>query len=225
VVGELAVGLPVGRDQLERVESLQDWPDHRTGHAVATVEHHAQRADRRGIDERERARLELGVDVHLLDAAGRDVGRGQAVDDERAHVADPGVARQRQRALAHELGARVGLRVVRGRAHQAAVELARPDEEVEHLGADHPGVQHVRALRHHPVAIPRGELWCCEPHVPPEADPQAGRRLAAQAGEHARERPADLLGDVAVELLAAQAADVVGLEDLVGNGGRHGERG
>ena len=42
------------------------------------------------------------------------------------------------------------------------------------------------------------------------------RRLAAQPREHARERAADLLGDVAVDLLAVEAADVVGLEDLLG---------
>ena len=39
-------------------------------------------------------------------------------------------------------------------------------------------------------------------------------RLARQAREHARERAPDQLGDVAVDLLAVQAADVVGLEDL-----------
>ena len=38
---------------------------------------------------------------------------------------------------------------------------------------------------------------------------------------HPRERAADLLGDVAVDLLAVEAADVVGLEDLWGNLG-HG---
>ncbi len=40
--------------------------------------------------------------------------------------------------------------------------------------------------------------------------------LALQLREHPRERAADQLGDLAVELLAVQAADVVGLEDLGG---------
>ena len=38
--------------------------------------------------------------------------------------------------------------------------------------------------------------------------------LPARSREHARERAPDALGDVAVDLLAVEAADVVGLEDL-----------
>ena len=39
--------------------------------------------------------------------------------------------------------------------------------------------------------------------------------------QHADEGAPDLLGDVAVELLAVQAADVVGLEDVAGHARRH----
>jgi hypothetical protein len=98
--------------------------------------------------------------------------------------------------------------------HQPAVEAARADEEVEHLGADHPGVDHVRALAGHAVAIARGQLGRGQAHVAPEPDAQLAGRLAGQAGEDAHERAADLLGDVAVDLVAVEAADVVGLEDL-----------
>ena len=52
-------------------------------------------------------------------------------------VADPGVAGERQRALADQLHPGVGLGVVRGGDHRAAVELARADQVVEHLGRDH----------------------------------------------------------------------------------------
>ena len=85
-------------------------------------------------------------------ALGRRAGPPAACAgfDRAADVLDAFVARQRDRALAHELRARVGLRVVRGGAHQAAVELARADEVVEHLAADLPGVEHVRALREQP---------------------------------------------------------------------------
>ena len=147
---------------------------------------------------------------------GAPSGARQPVGDERADVADPRVARQRERALAHELRARVRLRVVRGGAHQPAVELARADEEIEHLGPDHPGVEHVRALGHHAVAVARGELRRGQAHVAAEPDPQLARPACRAAREHARERAADLLGDVAVDLLAVEAADVVGLEDLLG---------
>ncbi len=103
---------------------------------------------------------------------------------------------------------------MRGGAHQPAVELARADEEVEHLGADLAGVEHVCALAEHAVAVAGRELGRGQAHVASEADAQLADGLARQAREHAREPAADLLGDVAVDLLAVEAADVVGLEDL-----------
>ena len=190
VVGELAVGLPVGLDEVEAVEALEDRADHRAGHAVAAVEHDLGRLDRGRVDELQRRVPELGGDVDLL--GGAAAGRlRQALREQRRDVADPAVARQRDRPALDELGARVGLRVVRGGAHQPAVEVARADEVIEHLGADHPGVEHVRALGDQPVAVARGELRGGQPHVAPEADPQLARRLAGEVREHARERAAD----------------------------------
>ncbi len=76
VVGEAAVGRPVGLDQLE-LEALQQRADHRPGHAVAAVDDDLQRARRRahdvGVDEAQRGRLELVVDVDLLERAARAV--------------------------------------------------------------------------------------------------------------------------------------------------------
>ncbi len=205
------------------VQLLEDRPDHRPGHAVAAVEHDLQRPDPRRVDQLQRARLELGVDVDLLDPARPPRRRlAEALLDQAPHLADPAVARQRQRAALDQLRARVGLRVVRGGAHQPAVEIARADEVIEHLGADHPRVEHVRALGHHAVAVARRELGRGEAHVAPEADAQLARRPARQAGQHAGERAPDGLGHVAVDLLAVEAADVVGLEDLRRSHARHG---
>ena len=114
---------------------------------------------------------------------------------------------------ADQLRAGVGRRVVRGGADQAAVELARADQEVADLGRGLAGVEHVDALGDQPGAVARGELGRAEAHVVRERDPQLARRLAGKLAEHAREGAADLLGDVAVDLLAVEAADVVGLED------------
>jgi hypothetical protein len=114
---------------------------------------------------------------------------------------------------------------VRRGAHQPAVERARAHEEIEHLRADHPRVEHVRALHPHPVVKARGQLRRAQPHVAPEPDPQLAGRLAPQAGEHACERAPDQLGYVAVDLLAVETADVVRLEDLGRDVGRHGGRG
>ena len=55
-------------------------------------------------------------------------------------------------AAADQLGAGVGLGVVGGRAHQAAVEAARADGEVEHLGAHHPDVHDVAPSSVSPAA-------------------------------------------------------------------------
>ena len=77
-----------------------------------------------------------------------------------------------------------------------------------------------------PVAVARGELGRGQAHVAAEADAQLADRLAAR-GRRARARtPRPIgLGDVAVDLLAVQAADVVGLEDLGRSGRRHGAGG
>ena len=187
VVGELAVRHPVGLDEVER-ERLEDRPDHRAGHAVAAVEHDLQRLDRARVDDLQRLALEVRVDVDLLvGAAAR--GFAEAVLDVGADLLQAAVAGQRDAAALDHLRARVGLRVVAGGAHQAAVEVARADEPVEHLGADQPGVDDVRALGDHAVAVARGELGRRQAHVAPQADPQLARRLAGEVGESARARP------------------------------------
>ena len=109
---------------------------------------------------------------------------------------------------------------MRGGAHEPAVEAPGADEEVEHLGPDLTDVQHVGALRLHAGAVAGGEGGRREAHVAAEAEPQLGDGLAGEVRDHAREAATDLLGDVLVDLLAVQAADVVGLEDLAGNGHR-----
>ena len=75
VVGEVAVGRPVGLEQLQ-VQALEQRPDHRAGHAVAPVEHDLRAAPRRvadgvGVDEAQRRVLEVPVDVDLLEPSPR----------------------------------------------------------------------------------------------------------------------------------------------------------
>ena len=85
VVGELAVGLPVGLHLLDR-QPVEDRAAHGAGHAVAAVEHHPHGAHRRGVDERERVGAEGLGHVLAGDLAGGLGGR-------------PGVA------VGHDLGA------------------------------------------------------------------------------------------------------------------------
>ena len=189
VVGELAVGLEVHLLQLER-QLLQDRPDHRPGHPVAAVDDDLHRLHLGRVDEGEGVGAELVPDVDLLEraAAGRVAEAGF---DLGLDVADAGVAGERQRPLADQLDPGVGLGVVRGGDHRAAVELARADQVVEHLGRDHAGVEHGRALGDQPVAQLRRHRRRGQPHVAAEPDPQLARlpcRAAAPAPGRRRGR-------------------------------------
>ena len=133
---------------------------------------------------------EFVPDVDLLEASRRRARRPSPASISRLDVADPGVAGERQRPLADQLDPGVGLGVVRGGDHRAAVELARADQVVEHLGRDHAGVEHGRALGDQAVAQRRRHRRRGQPHVAAEPDPQLARLLAAQpASTRAKARP------------------------------------
>jgi hypothetical protein len=107
-VGHLAVGLPAKRDEVD-AELLEQRPDHAAAHPVARVDHDLQAlVDVPGLDEPQRAVLELRVEVDLLDAPALGLGLGQAGLDQLADVLDAGVAAEGDRALADELRAGVG---------------------------------------------------------------------------------------------------------------------
>ena len=218
MIGELAVRSPVRLDELE-VELLEQRADHRPGHAVAAVEDDLQatrrRAHRVGVDEAQRRTLELRVDVRLAQRTAPLAGRpGLAALDQLADVVDARVARQGQRALAYELRAGVWLRVVRGGAHQPAVEAARSDEPVEHLAADLADVDYLDADRQQALAVVPRELWRAQAHVASKADAKLADVLARESRQHDCEGASDQLGEIAVDLIAVQATDVIGLEDV-----------
>ena len=64
------------------------------------------------------------------------------------------------------------------------------------------------------LAVAGRELGGAEAHVPPQADAQIADGLAGEAAEHVREGARDLLGRVAIDLLAVDAPDVIRLEDV-----------
>jgi hypothetical protein len=166
------------------------------------------------VDELRDCRLEVRAHVLLGQLAARLDGRaGIAGLDHLLDLADPRVARQRQGTALHELRAGVGRGVVRGGAHQAAREVARADGEIEHLGAHLADVDHARALVADAVDVAGGELRRGQAHVPAHGEREAARGRALEVRDHLRERAADLVGHVGVDLLAVQAADVVRLED------------
>jgi hypothetical protein len=110
---------------------------------------------------------------------------------------------------------------VRGGAHQPPVQLAGANEEVEHLASDHARVEHLHTLRQQALAIVRGQLGGAEAHIVSKSHAQLLHGLARESGEHVRERAADLLCHLAVDLLAVEAADVVRREDLGWGRGAH----
>ena len=213
VVGELAVRLPVGLDPVER-EGPQQRTDHRPGHAVAAVEHDPHRTHARGVDVPQSGLAERLGHVLVLDGAGlRDRVAGLPGGDDVAQLADARVARQGEGAALDELGAGVALRVVGGGAHQTAVEAPRADRPVEHLGADHPDVEHVGALVGDTAGVGLGHGRRGQAHVTAEPDAQLGGRRALQIGEHAGKAAPDPVREPLVHLVRIEAADVVGLED------------
>ena len=163
---------------------MQQRADHGAGHAVAAVHDQLQPSRRGGahdlgVDEAQHGRLKRLVQVDLLERAARARAAAGPVGvirdarfDRAADVLDARVPRQRQRALAHQLGAGVGLGIVRCRAHQPAVQRSRADEEVEHLAADHASVEHVRALVEQALAVAGAELGGAQAHVAPEPHAQ-----------------------------------------------------
>jgi hypothetical protein len=194
--------------------------DHRPRHPAAAIHHHPQRLHHGRIDELQHGPLELLVDVDFFDvAAARRIV--QTRFDQPADVLDPRIPGQGDRAALDQLGAGVGLRIVRGGAHQAAVELTRSHQVIEHFGADLPGVEDARPLADHPVPVVGREVGRGQAHVAAEAEAQLLRRLALEVCDHARERASDQLGRVFVDVAAVQPADVVGLEDV---GGERGHR-
>ena len=132
----------------------------------------------------------LGHVLALVAAARLDRRARLAAGHDLLQLPDPGVARQRDRAAPDELGARVRLRIVRGRAHQAAVEVARADGEIEHLRPHLADVEDVRALVPDAVGVALREGRRGEAHVAPETDAQVGRRLLLESRRALARSPA-----------------------------------
>ena len=121
-----------------------------------------------------------------------------------AHIEKARLAADRQRPGAHDLHARVLLRVVRRRDGDTAVEPELADREIDHLCADEPEVEHLRAAVRGALAHGRGHRRRRHAHVVPDGDP-LGLELVD-------ERAADAIRTVLVELRLVEAADVVRLE-------------
>ena len=153
-----------------------------------------------GSDEPESVAGELLGHVGGLVAARVRGVLGLTGQDEVAQLSDAGIAREGKGSATHELRARVLGGVVRGRAGQPAVEVARADGEVELLGADLADVEHVGAGLAQAGRIRGGHVLGLEAHVAAEADGELARGPALAVGEDAREGVTDATRHVLVEL-------------------------
>jgi len=108
---------------------------------------------------------------------------------------------------------------VRGGAHQPAVQPARADRPVEHLGADHPDVQDARALVGDTARVSLGHRRSGQAHVAADGHALLGGRSALELRQNTWKASPDPVGEPLVHLVGVGAPDVVGLEDrLVDHG-------
>ena len=133
--------------------------------------------------------------------------------DELAQLTDARVAGEGQSAALDELHARVVRWIVGGRAHQAAVELARADGPVEHLRSDHPDVEYVGALVRQAADVLPGHRGGGQAHVASHTDPQIRHTDVLQVAQHTREGAPDAVRERLVHLVGVYAPHVVRLED------------
>ena len=144
---------------------------------------------------------QMSFGVHLA-ALGR---RPERLQRAVAYVQQARLAAHRQRTAADDLHPGVLLRVVRcGDAH-ATVEPELADRVVDHLGADHPEVEDVRAAVSGAVDQRSRHRRRRDAHV--AADRDAARLEVLDV------RAADRVRALLVQLVRIDAADVVGLED------------
>ena len=205
MVREGPVRLEVGPDDVELRKPLENGREHHSRHPVRGVDDHAKRPDGIRIDEGKHLVDECVPDVELPNLAA-PCGVSEAGERAFADLREARVAADGQRSPAHDLHARVVLRVVRGGDADAAVEALVGDREVDHLGADEPDVDHVcaavrRALDHCGGHRGRGET-----HIAPHGDRARLEMLHVRAAHAVRA--------VLVELRGVEAANVVGLEHL-----------
>src|SRR4051794_28035143 len=205
VVRERPVGLEVAANRVDLGQPLEHPRQHRAGHPVRGVDHDAHGGDLVGLDEREHAVDEPVPDVLGRDRASRRLAPG-ARDGAVADVEEPRLAPHGQRPAADDLHPGVVARIVRGGHHHAAVEAELADREVDHLGSDHPEVDHVRAGVRRAVDQGRRHRRRREPHVPSHRDPARLELLDIGA--------ADRVGALLVEVGGVDPAHVVRLEDL-----------
>jgi len=136
---------------------------------------------------------------------GRRAGRHQVAD-----LGEPGLHPDRQGVGPAELDAVVLSRIVAGGEHRARVaEVA--GGEVELVGGGQADQDHVGAGRGRAVGERPGEVRRAGPHVVANDD--------GRGPGHLDERGAGAPGEVVVELVGHDAADVVRLEDPVEHDG------
>jgi hypothetical protein len=203
VVRERPVELGEQRDQPDR-EALHHGRNDEAAHAVRRVGHDRERGDRRRVDERQHVVDVLREHVALLDGPRRERRRELVAFSQRPDLAEAGVLAHRRGAGEAELQP-VVLRGVVARGDLRRGDPQRTGSEVDEVGRGESEVDDVHAAARGALGERFGELRGRQPAVVAERD--AGG--AGPVGERGPDAP----GDVRVELVGDDAANVVGLED------------
>ena len=132
--------------------------------------------------------------------------RNRVAGDHVADIGDARIAAERMVAAADHLAAVVLLRIVRRGNLRAAVEVVGRDGVVDHVGRDHPVVDHVGAL-----LARAGDEGGREAGDDSRMSRPTPMRFAVEIRD---ERAANLMKDLLVELGRIQTANVVGFENI-----------
>ena len=157
----------------------------------------------------------------MLRAPVRSAGGASGSVANRFDVGQAAVLADRGRTSPAELDAVVLRRIVGGGEHRTG-QIERSRRVVEEVGRTETDVDHVEALGLHARGKGIHQLGPRRSHVSSDDD---GGGAAIHATKKRGEADAEGAAHFRIELIRVDAPDVVGLHDVVENGGRTGGRG
>ena len=205
MVGERPVKLEVERHQGEG-QPLEDLRHGVAGHPVPRVHGYLQRPDGGEVHELLEVGRVPGQQVPLDDDAGGAVVGREALGRGVAQLRQPGLRADRPGPFAAQLDPVVLGRVVAGRDHRPGHAQAAAGV-VQHVGRAEAALDHVGTLGDRAPGERPGQRLGRGAHVMHGDD-------AGGAGQPDERRPYRL-GDLLIELVGNDPADVIRLEDLL----------
>ena len=180
----------------------------RTGRAIAAVHHDRHRPQRGDIEQRQNPRR-IGcacLGRHVLDLARFGGGREGTGLGNPAHLGQLGRRVERPRPFAHQFHSVILDRIVRGGHRDPATSTEIRRGSVDFFGAAQAAIECVRARLVYALAQRRRQLRRALPRVVTDRD--RGR------AQHLDKGPADPPGDVRIDGLVEDAAQIIGFKTV-----------